>query len=606
MNVIIAIPIYRIRCRVGIAKGRGWSVIEELVLWSMTRQSKSVSALVEETKLPRQIILASIARLMRFRLVEVNVTQRDATFRASDFGFKAISSGNPLPVYPKKYKKHVSFVIECVSGEFYRTRGGGVTVKSRYWLDQERTNGAEIRLVSVQSGGPSMSHEANLRRLSDIAARGWNEEIATVDARTVDVRDDEFMIVRVVDGVPRGIPEETGNALRTVIVQAANQPVGSGEISVGYAGPNEDIACTPLLRPCVFDAADLVIGGHDQRALFVELLKAARRRVIIHSTFLDSKRFEALIDPIRAACVRGVTIDLLWGAERDDDTEERAAKAAAEIARIVRNDPELRGQFKVHMRTTGSHAKFIFLDTQDGWLAAIGSCNWLSSPFRSVELSVVMRDTAVLADLATGIQRLLGRRGLADEIATEMGLTARDLRRTPSAGGPARMAVIAGEAHDEMNRVASGDARQSFFVGCHKLGSTARPGAIMPGEAAAGTAGAAATVLFSRTTGPLKNRHVTVLREEAARNGVRLVRTAETQLHGKIIAWDDDDVLMTSLNWASGAADADFPWADIGIHISAEGVARATMAKLQRLFPELPENAGQVSAAMKLRQRAGS
>ena len=146
MSVIIAIPIYRIRCRVGIAKGRGWSIVEELVLWSMTRQSKSVSALVEETKLPRQIVIASIARLMRFRLVEVNVGA-GATFRASDFGFKAVSSGNPLPVYPKKYKKQVSFVIECVSGEFYRARGAGVTVKSRFWLDQERANGRNSRRI---------------------------------------------------------------------------------------------------------------------------------------------------------------------------------------------------------------------------------------------------------------------------------------------------------------------------------------------------------------------------------------------------------------------------------------------------------------------------
>lgn len=81
MSVLIAIPIYRIACRVGIAKGRAWSVVEEMVLWSMTRQSKSVSALVSETGLQRQIVLAAITRLMRFRLVEVNIAENGATFR---------------------------------------------------------------------------------------------------------------------------------------------------------------------------------------------------------------------------------------------------------------------------------------------------------------------------------------------------------------------------------------------------------------------------------------------------------------------------------------------------------------------------------------------
>jgi cardiolipin synthase len=585
MSVLIAIPIYRIACRVGIDKGRGWSVFEEMVLWSMTRQSKSIDTLVAETRLPRQIILAAIARLMRFRLVEVAVLDSGAAFRASDFGFKAISSGNPLPVFPKRYTKHVNFVIECVSGEFYNARG--LKIMSPFRIDEERKRGTEIRTVSVANGGPSMSQEANLRRLSDIAATGWNEEIAMIDSRTVDLRDDEFMTLRVIDGVVRGLPEGAGETLRRVVAEAAAQPAGSGDMSVAYAGQTEDIGSGSVLRPCVFDAADLVIGGTEQRDLFVRLLTAAYRRVLIHSAFLDPARFRALLAPIHAACRRGVTIDILWGAERDEETEERNAKAASAIARIIRDDPDLRGHISVHMRTTGSHSKFIFLDTADGWLAAVGSCNWFRSHFQSVELSVVLRDPAVLADLATAIQRLVGRRGLADNIANEMGLTARDLRRMGSSGGAAGMAIIVGDVHDEMNRTASGNVRHDYFVGCHKLGSTARPGAIIQGEVAAGRPGVTATVLYTQPSGPLKNRHARTLRDEAARNGVHLVKAATTPLHGKIVAWDADDVIVTSLNWASAAADPDFPWADIGVHIHADGIAAKTLATLRRLFPEL-------------------
>jgi cardiolipin synthase A/B len=209
------------------------------------------------------------------------------------------------------------------------------------------------------------------------------------------------------------------------------------------------------------------------------------------------------------------------------------------------------------------------------------------SPFQSVELSVVVRDTAVLADLATAIQRLVGRRGLADSIANEMALTARDLRRTPSAGGSAGMAVVLGEAHDQLNRSASGAAQHRYFIGSHKLGSTARPGAIMQGQVAAGKAGARVTILYTQPTGPLKNRHARALREEAATNGVQLIKTVKSPLHGKIVAWDDDDVIVTSLNWTSAAADPDFPWGDIGIHIHANGNAATTIAALRRLFPEL-------------------
>ena len=160
---------------------------------------------------------------------------------------------------------------------------------SRFRLDKERENGAEIRMVAVKGGGPSMSNEANLARLSEIAASGWNEEIATIDGRTVDLRDNEYMIVRVIDGIPRGLPEAAGVTLRQVVADAASQPAGSGDISVGYAGPTEEIDSQPDLRPCSFSPDDLVIGGPEQRRLLVDLLRAAHRRMIVHSTFSTLK-----------------------------------------------------------------------------------------------------------------------------------------------------------------------------------------------------------------------------------------------------------------------------------------------------------------------------
>ena len=468
----------------------------------MTRQSKTIVALVSETGLPRQMIIAAIHRLMRFRLVEVALGE-GASFRASGYGFKAISSGKPLPVFPKRYTKHVGFVIECVSGEFYPRRD--VTVMPPYKLDIERTNGAEIRMINVDGGGPSMSHEANLRRLSDIAARGWNEEVAAIDGRTADVRDDEFMIVRVIDGVLRGLPENAGAKLQRVVEDAAALPRGTGDMRVQYVGPTDTADIGPILRPCAFNWADLVIGGLEQRDLFINLIQQAQRRMIIHSTFLDARRFEVFMEPIRTACQSGVIFDLLWGAEKDEATEERSSKAAAAIAHMVREDPITRGSFRVHMLSTGSHAKFVFLDTQDGWMATVGSCNWLSSPFQSVELSIVLRDPAVLGDLATALQRLVGRRGLADGIATEMALTTRMLQdRMVSSGGPARIGVVVGEAHDQMTREASGAATKLFFVGSHRLGSTARPGALAREGWLRADQGVRATILYSQPSGPAR------------------------------------------------------------------------------------------------------
>lgn len=586
MSIIVAVPIYRMSCKVEIDKGRSWSVIEELLLWDVRSEPATLAALAERSGLPRQVVVAAIARLMRFRLVEVVPGGGALAFRASAYGASTVTGGYSLPFFPKRVSRRASFVIERATGDYFPSRE--VRILSGHRLEAERKAGRQVRIVSIEGNrGPSMSHEANINRLSEVAARGWDEQIALVDSRTASLREDEYMVVRVVDGVPRGLPESSGATLRKLVDEAAALPIGTLRMEVEYGGPPEEAPPEPGAYKCTFDPKDLVVGGSAQRGALLSLLTEARRRFIVHSTFLDAARFSDLLEPIRDACRRGVTFDLLWGADEDEGGERRNHTAATEIARLVREDKDLRGRFKVHMRSTGSHAKLLLCDTADGsWVAAMGSCNWLSSPFQAVELTAVLRDQRAVADVADALQQLAGRRGVLDDIATEMHVTARDLRRLPIGGGPATVSVLLGAAHDRAIREASGSAATRFVVGSNRLGSTARPGAIMQGGVAAGRAGVSATVMYAYPSGPLKNRHAKALAEEAAANGVRLLKT-KIPLHGKFVAWDEDDIVVTSLNWASASCDPDFPWGEIGVRVNAKGISADVLDRLAKIYPQL-------------------
>lgn len=581
----IAIPVYRLSCRVGIDKGRAWSVIEELILWALAQKPRSIAELSTQSGLHRQLVVASIARLMRFRLIELSVRSNGAFFQASPYGKEVVASGRTLPFFPKREAKRVSFVIERVAGNFFPA--GQVRVVSEAGLTQEADK--DLRIVVVEGGGPSMSHEANFARLSQIAARGWEEQLALVDGRTASLRS-EFMLVRVVDGVPRNLPETASETLRRVIATASTVPEGTTTVPVGYQGPSPEPEPVPSVHACSFSSDDVVIGGSAQLALFQRLLRLAHRRVIIHSTFLDHKRFRELLDEIRAACIRGVSFDLLWGAETlETDEENRNGVAAVEIARIIREDRDLARRFRIHLRTTGSHAKLLLVDSVEGdWTAAVGSCNWLSSPFRAVELTAVLSDPYVVADVAEALQRMVGRRGLSDDIATEMSLLAGELRRSAPRGGSAKVSLLLGDKHDSLMRHASGQTRRRLVVGSHRLGSTARPGVMMPGESAAIRSDADVSILYTVPSGPLKKRHARKLAEEAAGNGVRLLRV-DPPLHGKFLAWDDDNLAVTSLNWASAASDLDFPQGDIGIHVHELGIAADVVRRLSLIYPELAQ-----------------
>jgi phosphatidylserine/phosphatidylglycerophosphate/cardiolipin synthase-like enzyme len=173
-----------------------------------------------------------------------------------------------------------------------------------------------------------------------------------------------------------------------------------------------------------------------------------------------------------------------------------------------------------------------------------------------------------------------------------MGILSRDLRRMPARTGRAEITLLVGDGHDSVMREVSGQARGRLVIGSNRLGSTARPGVVMQGEAAAQRAQVEVTLLYSIASGPLKNRHARKLAEEAAANGVRLVKTKTIPIHGKFVAVDDDDLTVTSLNWASASSDPDLPEGDVGVRIRLAGIARHAVEILQHIHPEMIQEDG--------------
>ncbi len=85
-----------------------------------------------------------------------------------------------------------------------------------------------------------------------------------------------------------------------------------------------------------------------------------------------------------------------------------------------------------------------------------------------------------------------------------MAMVTRDLRRHEPGDGDARITLLLGERHDEMMRLATGNAGRRVLVGCYRLGSTARPGVVLQAEAAVERADIDVTLLYTRASGPLK------------------------------------------------------------------------------------------------------
>lgn len=595
MSTLVCIPVTRVKCGVLVAQGRAWTPVEELILWAISQRPCSIAELVNETSLPHQVVVTAISRLNRFHFAEIAVSDASHKFVASAFGRDAVRSGDPLPFFPNESEEWVSFVIDRIGGQIFAAREV-LRIRDQD-LDRLR-KGKKSRwpvVLNVTGGRLDLSSEAMTARVEKFVSRGRERKLAAIHSGTVTITH-EYIGVVVENGVVRDLPEKADVKLRADILAAADGHGGAHTFSVPFAATEEkEVATAPI--SCEFSPDDIIVGGPAQRTLCEQMITDAGSRLVLHSTFIHVETFQSLMPAMRVACGRDVRIDILWGAAHDDETKIRYAEVAKDIARLIREDPVLERRVRIGLQSTGSHSKIILADTMGGdWIAAVSSCNWLRTKFLSVEITTLLRHPLLVARVARALQQMCGERGLADRLANTLAILASRLARKRGKPGPALVDVITGEAHDALMRLASGEARERFVVGMHKLGANAMPGALLPAGAAAGPS-KEVKVLYTMNSGPVRKPNARDLENKWAAAGVDLIRVRGIPLHGKFVLWDNDNVLTTSLNWGSAATEPEFPLGDIGVHVHAPDIADSVWRNLVSLIPELQRQVSALKSA---------
>ena len=582
MRVLVAIPAHRVRCRVWTDESRDWSVIHEALMLALARDDWTLETLTAQTALPRQVIVAGIARLMRHRLTEVVVENGETRFRASPIGKSLVDAGTPLPRFPNEKMRWYGLVVERLAGECFLSRE--VKTVSRSSLEVRR-NSEAAAIVALDGEEDEPINQVTPELVADIVERGGDRRLVRIDGSSVFTNSEVFLAVLVLDGVPR-LPSSASMALRRMVVRAAEAVERQTTLQPVMPVAREVRPDTFEPVRCTFRPEDLVIGGSIQRRLLEDIIAGARKRVIIHSTFVHDEKFVVLRDALRAACARGVAVDLLFGAEAEDPVEGRNVTSAKNIVAMINSDQVMQGLARMRMGTTGSHAKIVLADGQDGqWTGIVSSCNWLASPFQNTEVSAVIRHQVAVADLMTIMKDIVGRRPFASELANELALEARDLRRAAQGGaGIDSLTLLVGSAHEAIMRRASGEATSEMFFSTHRLGATARTGAILPARAAA-TRGVEVSGLWSQANKPMTKAEARTVQQEAAAAGVELANSGKIPIHGKILLWMPDNAVVTSQNWGSATSNDLFPAAEVGIHIVSPGIADYARNRLSQIYP---------------------
>jgi phosphatidylserine/phosphatidylglycerophosphate/cardiolipin synthase-like enzyme len=520
----------------------------------------------------------SLIRLMRAGWIQMIERSNGVVFQPTQSGFGA-AVADELPSVTRRMKRGMTFIVEQISGGVFRSR-------ELPYLHMHVVEERAAREPIVWMDRPSQIYLDEIRPLVDALFQDDERFIAMDQAG--DRLAERWSLVRVRDGEPDGLSPRASATLVTAIREAAKKWKGGPlHPSVTYSPqrPASVPSRSNQTHNLSIQTGDILVGGPDHRDALASMLKKARHRVIIHSTFIAEERFDALLPQLLDAQKRGAAIDIMWG-QNEQTAETRSTRKVA-LRLQDRLTAKNIDRIRVHPFSTDSHAKFLLSDTgtMDQFHCIIGSCNWLYSAFESIEISARLRDPHIISEVVAELAELSrGRNGTWTNFTNELAALSAYLESVPRPSpGKAQMTLVKGTQHADLVRTARDGAARCIFVTSHRLSNTAHTVVLAPAIAAAENRGIATEIYYGIKSGPLSGAGLSEIIVEGRQHAVKITPVYEPRLHAKLLAWDEDAAVITSQNWLSADPPDDKPRAEIGLFIRAPGIARQIIERFNAI-----------------------
>ncbi len=568
-SILVAFPVIKDARKFHLEKGRRWTVVEHIILEALAKADWSIADLTAASSLPRRVVLEVVIRLMRVGWVELKPTTQGVIFSSTPGG-RVQATREDLPPVTRSATRYMGYAVDLFCGDVFRARDL-ITLTEEQWRNR-REQGFWAELPTQLDQDTALP---DVRVLADRLLES-DEHLTRVEVQ--DWRPHRRLaIVSVRNGaIDGGLGDIISDQLKAAILTASDA-AKRNTAPVVFARPAADQTGNRILHrdhQISFRPDDILIGGESHSTALDKMLTKSRHRVIIHSTFIRRDKIDEYMSWFTPVIQRGATIDILWGqsTERDGVNETRQAATALKEAVSLRG---FQDRLRVHTTPTRSHAKLILADTghPESFNSLIGSCNWLYSDFKSADVSVRLHDANIVADVAFDLAELARPRdGQIPELSVEMvrlGRQLADFEPPASARGTAR--IITAPEHARIFTDARESAKERILLISHRLDAAAKPAVIKMGSSMQDGGTLDLTAIYERAdalTPDLQEE----LRVWAAQKGVKLSRRSKT--HGKVLAWDSDSVLISSLNMLSADPGDREPRNEIGVLIRAPNAGR--------------------------------
>ncbi|WP_460064667.1 phospholipase D-like domain-containing protein [Pseudomonas sp. S2_H08] len=566
----IAIPVLKGKANFTVDKGKPWSVIEHLIMEALHQKEWSAAALANYANIPRRIVVESIIRLMRAGWVELKESVEEVVFKSSVLGDIALTKAE-LPNVLERKRRPTNFIYDLFDGNVFRNKDW--TVVS---VDVIKERSGDESFVVLQSTDNQAA--VDVSAMMDVLLDS-DETFVNADPSNVTHK---YVIVSVRDGVVHGLPSTRDlTSLRRKLLSIADgyphPKVGIVEHVVSGAR-FEQVIKREKTHSINFNAEDLIIGGEAHSEILSYVIKNARSKLIVHSTFISEQHFIRLLPELSEAAQRGVQIHIFWG-QNESQEELVSTQIAINALRFNAGVIALDSALILHPHSTGSHSKFIISDCESNgdFIAILGSCNWFTSSFTSYEASVVLRDPAIVREVLGFASRLCCiHDGIWTPFATELVEISRKVAskiRNHSSGANAHACIVVGGSHNEYIFRARDEAVARIFIISHRLGGTLYSSILPAFKEAVRLRGVDANIYYGRNTAPVTKADARDATVDAISGGVSIELVHDPRLHAKVLGWDEDNILISSLNWLSADPTELDSLKEIGVYIRAPHAA---------------------------------
>lgn len=579
------VPLYRMAVSYLYSFGRRWSLIEHMLLIESTVAKHTASELAVIANVPHRLVLEALINLLRANWIEVRSDNDKIYFAATPAGQRHAKEMT-LPERLQKDIRWDSVCVERLTGHWMRADDLDLVYEKDLPPDA-------VRL-------PALLHtfEPNDAALRDLFRLNLNESL---EPATPQFRTPSLPYARVglaFNEVQVGLPPNAPLGLRANLVKASAEIVDEEGASYSTKSHMVQEAARDDLT-----ADDIIVGGDGHLILLREALERAKSTVVIHSCFLSADTLRSLLPDFERAGRRRVRVELLWGLHVDPEAGGPPRKFSDAADVLAGLPPSARGRIRLSPRSSGSHAKVLMYDDRETgvWTTIVGSCNFLSSEFDWMEVSLRTR-SALFASrvLSLLLSNQLPAVGNWSPTARQLNHIWSELKtkiRAQGEVGKYSISLVTDYDHYACVTLARDHASREIEIACDLYGLSAETSVLVPMETAA-SRGIDVRLQYTRPSKFLLEEGHEPLPADIAKRGIKISRVENE--HAKYLGWDDDFLVVSSFNWMATTVDARRSrGAEIGALIEGLGIRSILVEKLRdRLDEQVHQAAGSVAGVI--------